>query len=94
MKLRNSPRVGINNPDLQAELREHALQVNGLSEGRIANTYNAQTAAPTTGDFAIGDIVRNSAPTETGSPAFVVYGWMCLDDNPLTFVPLRIPTGN
>ena len=94
MKLNNSPRVAINDPNLQRELREHALQVNGLSEGRLANSYNAQTAAPTTGDYAVGDIVRNSAPTETGSPAYIVYGWMCTDDNPLTFRQLRFLTGN
>ena len=94
MKLRISPRVGVNNPDLQAELREHAQQVNALSEGRLNASYNAQASVPTTGEYAIGDIVRNSAPTETGSPAYIVYGWMCVDDSPLTFRQLRFLTGN
>ena len=49
MKLATSPRVGIKDPDLQRELREHAQQVNALSEGRIAANYNAATAVPTTG---------------------------------------------
>lgn len=96
MKLNGSPRVGINNPDLQRELREHAQQVNALSEGRLNAVYNAQTAAPTTGDYAVGDFVKNSAPAELGSPGsrYVIDGWTCLDDAPLTFVEKRYPTGN
>lgn len=96
MKLSTSPRVGINNPDLQRVLREHAQQVNGISEGRMNAAYNAQTAAPTTGEFAVGDFVRNSAPAELGSPGslYVIEGWMCLDDSPLTFVEKRFLTGN
>lgn len=96
MKLNNSPRVAINDPNLQRELREHALQVNGLSEGRIANAYNAQSAVPTTGEYAVGDFVRNSAPSELGSALsrYVVFGWLCTDDNPLTFVQCRFLTGN
>lgn len=96
MKLNNSPRVGIQDPNLQRELREHALQVNALSEGRLSGTYNAQSAVPTTGAYAVGDFVRNSAPSELGSAAskYVVAGWLCLDDSPLTFVQCRFLTGN
>ncbi len=32
MKLNTTPRVGVNDPSLQRELREHADQVNRLSE--------------------------------------------------------------
>ena len=97
MKLRNSPRVGIKDPDLQAEFRDHAQQVNGLSEGRIVAVYNAQSAAPTTGEYAQGDFVMNSAPTELGAPGsrYVVEGWKCVaGGTPGTFVPYQIPTGN
>ena len=97
MKLRASPRVGIQNPDLQAEFREHAQQVNGLSEGRIAANYNAATAAPTTGLYQQGDKVWNSAPVEAGTALskFVVIGWICtVGGEPGTFVPMRVLTGN
>lgn len=73
MKLATSPRVGIKDPDLQRELREHAQQVNALSEGRIAATYNAATAAPTTGTYQQGDFVKSSAPTS----ATPTIGWVC-----------------
>lgn len=97
MKLRTSPRVGIQNPDLQAELREHAQQVNALSEGRIGATYNAQAAAPTAGIFAQGDFVKNSEPEELGSPgsAYVILGWINVTGGePGTFLPVRALTGN
>lgn len=97
MKLNNSPRVGINNPDLQRELKDHAQQVNALSEGRIGGTYNAQTSAPTTGSYAQGDFVKNSAPVEAGSPgsAYVVLGWINVaGGEPGTFLPVRALTGN
>jgi hypothetical protein len=93
MKLNTTPRIP-SDPILVRELREHATQVNLLAEGRLSGTYNAQTAAPTTGAYAPGDFVRNSAPSETGSPAYVVLGWICLDDSPLTFVDCRVLTGN
>ena len=65
MKLNTTPRI---NADvaLLRELKEHAAQVNALSEGRLAGTYNAQTAAPTTGTWAKGDRIKNSDPTEAG----------------------------
>lgn len=96
MKLNNSPRVGVNDPNLQRELREHAIQVNGLSEGRLAAAYNAQSSVPTTGTYAVGDFVRNSAPAELGTALsrYVIFGWLCTDDNPLTFVQMRFLTGN
>lgn len=96
MKLNITPRVGVQNVDLTRELKEHAQQVNGLSEGRLSAVYNAQSSAPTTGEYAVGDFVRNSAPAELGSPgsAYVIEGWMCVDDSPLTFVEKRFLTGN
>lgn len=95
MKLNNTPRIA-SDPLMVRELREHANQVNMLSEGRIGAVNNAQTAAPTTGQYAAGDFVKNSAPSELGSPGsrYVIDGWTCLSDSPLTFVQKRFLTGN
>lgn len=97
MKLNNTPRVGVKDPDLQRELREHAAQVNALSEGRIGASYNAATAAPTTGMYQQGDKVWNLAPVEAGAAAsrYVVIGWICtVGGEPGTFLPMRVLTGN
>ncbi len=95
MKLNDTPRIA-QDPLLVRELREHAKQVNLLAEGRISASYNAQNIAPTAGDYAVGDFVRNSAPAELGSPGskYVIEGWTCIDDSPLTFVQKRFLTGN
>lgn len=96
-RLNNSPRVGINDPILQRELREHAIQVNNLTEGRVAAVTNATTAAPTSGPNAQGDFVRNSAPTELGaaSSKYVIFGWVCVaSGTPGTWVQCRYLTGN
>ena len=97
MKVRTSPRVGVQNPDLQAELREHAQQINAISEGRIAANYTAATAAPTTGLYQQGDFVRNLTPTELGTTPnkYVVFGWLSVvGGEPGTFVQCRFLTGN
>lgn len=97
MKLNTSPRVGAADPILQRELREHAVQVNGLSEGRLAAEYGAVPTVPTTGTFARGDFVRNSLPSEAGTAGskFVVFGFLCVaDGTPGTFVQMRFLTGN
>jgi len=96
MKLNTTPRI---NADvaLLRELKEHAAQVNALSEGRMAGTYNAQTAAPTTGTWAIGDYIKNSAPAEAGSAAskYVILGWVCtVSGTPGTWLQCRALTGN
>lgn len=95
MKLNTQPRIQAD-PVLQRELAEHAVLVNLLSNGRLAGTNNAMTAAPTAGGYAVGDFVRNSAPAEAGSSGskYVVLGWVCTADNPLTFLPCRVLTGN
>jgi len=97
MKLNIQPRVALQDVAMQRELREHALQVNMLSEGRISATNNASTAAPTTGSYAQGDFVRNSAPSELGSSLskYVISGWLCVSSGtPGTFVQCRFLTGN
>ena len=97
MKLNTTPRVGINDPLLTRELREHSTQVNQLSEGRIAANYTAATATPTTGLWARGDFVKNSAPSELGTAGskYVVHGWQCVTGGePGTWVQCRFLTGN
>lgn len=92
MKVNTTPRIKAD-PDLVAELRAHALQINAASEGRMAGAYNAQTAAPTTGDYAQGDFIRNSAPAELGSASskYVIFGWI---HDGSAFLQCRFLTGN
>jgi hypothetical protein len=75
--------------------REVSVQLNALAEGQVRGASNAASAAPTSGVYAVGDVVRNLAPTELGSSGsrYVVTGWMCTAA-PLTFLPLRSLTGN
>lgn len=97
MKTNTTPRVGTNDPVLQRELREHATQINLLSEGRIAALYTALTAAPTSGTWMQGDSVKNSAPTELGaaSSKYIIDGWTCtVSGTPGTWVQRRCLTGN
>jgi len=95
MKLNTTPRIQAD-PILQRELREHALQVNLMAEGRLAAAYNAVPSVPTTGTFARGDFVRNSEPSELGSAGsrYVIFGWLCVSGGtPGTFVQCRFLTG-
>ena len=82
-------------------LREHAVQVNLLSEGSVAGAYAARTSVPTTGTWARGDIVRKSDLSEAGAAAskYVVIGWARITNgsgNVLNtdWVELRCLTGN
>lgn len=95
MKANLQPRIKAD-PVLERELREHAVIINLMTDGRLSGTNNATTAAPSAGSYAIGDFVRNSAPAEAGSASskYVIFGWLCTDDNPLTFVECRFLTGN
>lgn len=96
-KLNTTPRVGVQDPLLQRELREHASQVNQMAEGRIAAFYQASTAAPTTGAWARGDFALNSTPTELGTAGskYIIHGWRCtVSGTPGTWVQCRFLTGN
>ena len=75
--------------------RDVSQQVNAMSEGLLSGASNAAAAMPTTGTYAKGDFVRNSAPSELGaaSSKYVVFGWICTAA-PLTFVQMRFLTGN
>lgn len=95
MKLNTSPRV--TDRDSGRELKDHALQVNLMAEGRMVAYYTAQTAAPTTGKHAQGDFLLNSGAAELGSVGskYVIHGWQCvLGGEPGTWVQMRYLTGN
>lgn len=97
MKLKLTPLVGTTDPVIQRELREHATQVNLISEGRIAGFYSAPTAAPTTGDWMQGDSVKNLTPSELGTAGskYIIEGWTCtVSGTPGTWVQRRCLTGN
>lgn len=95
MKANTQPLVH-GGPVLDRELREHAHLINLISDGRLAGTNNATTAAPTTGTHAQGDFVKNSTPTEAGAGGskYVVLGWVCTaGGTPGTWVQVRALTG-
>jgi hypothetical protein len=77
--------------------REIAVQLNALSEGKMSARYGAMTAAPTTGTWALGDKVSNSAPAELGiaTMKYVIDGWVCVSGGtPGTWLEQRTLTGN
>jgi hypothetical protein len=82
---------------LTDQLRQHAVQVNLLTEGSLSAVHNAMTAPPTAGTWAKGDFIRNSAPSElgTGGSKYVVAGWICtVSGTPGTWLQCRYLTGN
>jgi len=84
-------------PDTLRLFRDIATQLNSLSEGRMSARYSAQTAAPTTGTWALGDFVRNSEPSELGaaSSKYIITGWTCtVAGTPGTWLQNRTLTGN
>lgn len=96
-KINTTPRVSKNDPVLERVLREHALLINALAEGRMAAAYNALTAPPTGGTWALGDFVKNSAPSELGTSPnkYIIDGWRCVaGGTPGTWVQCRYLTGN
>jgi len=92
LKLNKTPRVNVD-ADTARWYRDIATQVNGLSEGSMAAFYTASTAAPTTGTWAEGDFVLNSAPTELGSASskYIIHGWRYVSG---AFLQCRFLTGN
>lgn len=70
-------------------LTQIARQVNGVTEGGISAIHSARIAAPTTGTWAQGDFVRNSAPVD--SSGTTVIGWLCVaSGTPGTWFTLTI----
>ena len=95
-KLNVTPRVNVD-AETARWYREISTQVNAISEGRIVGFYTAATAAPTTGTWAQGDFVKNSAPAEAGSASskYIVTGWICtVSGTPGTWLAARVLTGN
>ena len=96
MKLNTTSRANVD-PDTSLWNKQIAQQVNALSEGRLSATYNAYTAAPTTGTWAKGDYIRNSNPAEAGVALskYVVLGFVCtVAGTPGTWLQCRALTGN
>ena len=86
-----------NRATLAGMLRDVQQTVNALAEGRQSGSYAATTAAPTTGTYAIGDFVLNSAPAELGSASskYIIHGWRCtVSGTPGTWLQCRFLTGN
>jgi hypothetical protein len=72
-------------------------KVNDLADGRFAARDLVASAVPTTGSYARGDFVANSAPAELGvaGSKYCVEGWLCIaGGTPGTFVQKRFLTGN
>lgn len=81
---------------ISEQLRQHASQVNLLTEGSLAAVHNAMTGPQTTGTWAQGDKIRNSNPTVLGSPGsqYVIDSWICVaSGTPGTWVQQRTLTG-
>ena len=98
MKLPTTPRLDPKTPqELVRLLSDMARQVNGISEGQQYAFHTAATAAPTTGSWAVGDFVLNSAPAELGVSLskYIIHGWRCMvSGTPGTWVQCRFLTGN
>lgn len=58
---------------LSSTLRGIINQLNALSDGTGTANTTARTSPPTTGAYAPGDFIRNSAPSAGG-----VFGWVCV----------------
>jgi len=76
-------------------LREIIRAINALSAGQAGGSAALPTM-PTSGTYAVGDVVRKINPTELGTPGakYILYGWCCVSASPLAFVEMRILTGN
>lgn len=97
LALRNRLPANYSQGLLQTLFGEIENQVNLLAEGRLAGRHFTATSIPTTGDFARGDIVWNSTPSEAGSAGskYVVVGWICTaGGSPGTLLEMRLLTGN
>jgi hypothetical protein len=102
MKLNEQVFVPLDSPPNLAKflfdrLSAIAKKVNGISSGNFASLDGIGTAAPTTGTWAQGDFIRNSAPVEAGSTPdkYVVFGFVCtVGGTPGTWLQVRTLTGN
>lgn len=95
----NLPSKDSENFDIQllTVLRDLGNRLNSLSVGSLYGVRGQATVAPTTGTWAKGDVIRNSAPTEAGVALakYVIYGWICtVAGSPGTWLEIRTLTGN
>jgi hypothetical protein len=77
--------------------RNIAQKVNQIGDGRLNGSDLVAASIPTTGTYAAGDFIRNSAPVEAGSASskYVVLGWICtVGGSPGTLLQCRVLTGN
>jgi hypothetical protein len=77
--------------------RNIAQKVNAIGDGRLNGSDLVAASIPTTGTYAQGDFIRNSAPVEAGAAAskYVVLGWICtVGGSPGTLLQCRVLTGN
>lgn len=106
MRLEENPQLP-SNPDspyaqnlnftLSRLLRNIAAKVNAIGDGKLVGSDLVAAAVPTTGTYATGDFVRNSAPTELGTAGskYVLDGWINVaGGSPGTFLQRRSLTGN
>ena len=96
MKLPANPTLANVSPDLLRLIGKITQQLNAITEGNAAAVHNSATAAPTTGSWAVGDVVKNSAPAEAGAPGskYVITGYICVTaGTPGTWKEMRVLTG-
>jgi hypothetical protein len=77
--------------------RNISAKVNQIGDGRLVGSDLVAASIPTTGTYAAGDFIRNSAPVEAGAAAskYVVIGWICtVGGTPGTLLQCRVLTGN
>lgn len=82
---------------LSRVLRNISQKVNAIGDGRIGGSDFVASSIPTTGTFATGDFIRNSAPVEAGGAGskYVVIGWVAtVGGTPGTLLQCRVLTGN
>lgn len=97
MRLSANPTIANVSPDLLRLVGKISIQLNGITEGTASAFHTAATAAPTTGTWAAGDAVKNSAPAEAGvvGSKYVVTHWVCtVAGTPGTWLACRSLTGN
>jgi hypothetical protein len=95
----NLPNKESQNFDFQltSVLRDIGNRLGVLAAGHIVGVRGKGTAAPTTGTWARGDVIRNLEPSESGSASskYVVTGWICtVSGTPGTWLQMRTLTGN
>lgn len=87
---------------LTVQLRDYALQLNRLSEGKADAKYNQVSATPTTGIYAVGDFVPLVSPAEDATATVsalskhITLGFLCVSEgsaSAASFVAVRALTG-